>query len=112
MEQAEQTAERPVSAPDAAGVPAVVPDAASAPADVSQPETAALAGDATAIDADAEEAGSEFAALRARLEEIAAAVSADDISLDDALDLYEEAAKLGAQATDALEGGTTHGNVG
>ena len=39
-------------------------------------------------------------------------MSADDISLDDALDLYEEAAKLGAQATDALEGETTHGNVG
>ena len=97
MDKAEQTAERPVSAPEAA--PATASDA--------QPEAAAL--DASV---EAEEAGSEFSALRARLEEIASAVTADDISLDDALDLYEEAAKLGAQATDALEGEATYGNVG
>lgn len=107
MDKAEQTAERPVSAPDAAGAPAVAPEAAPAPASDAQPEAAAL--DASV---EAEEAGSEFSALRARLEEIASAVTADDISLDDALDLYEEAAKLGAQATDALEGETTYGNVG
>ena len=107
MKQAEQTAERTLSAPDAAGVPAVASETAPAPASSQQPEAAAL--DANA---EAEEAGSEFSALRARLEEIAAAVTADDISLDDALDLYEEAAKLGAQATDALEGETTYGNVG
>lgn len=109
MEQAEQTAERPLSAPDAAGAPAVAPEAAPASASDTELEAAAID---TNADVEAEEAGSEFSALRVRLEEIASAVTADDISLDDALDLYEEAAKLGAQATDALEGETTHGNVG
>lgn len=111
MEQAEQTAEHPLSAPDAVGVPAVASAAASVPVGDAQ-SAAVSANDAATSDVDVEDAGSEFFALRARLEEIAAAVSADDISLDDALDLYEEAAKLGAQATDALEGETTHGNVG
>lgn len=111
MEQAEQTAERPLSAPDAVGVPAVASAAAPALADDAQ-SAAVSANDAATSDVDVEDADSEFSALRARLEEIAAAVSADDISLDDALDLYEEAAKLGAQATDELEGETTHGNVG
>ena len=44
-----------------------------------------------------------FAAVRARLDEIAQEVGREDISLDAALDLYEEAVKLGTEATDLLE---------
>lgn len=44
-----------------------------------------------------------FQTLKERLEEIAAAVESDDISLDQVLDLYEEAVALGLQATDLLD---------
>ena len=47
----------------------------------------------------------EFATVKARLEEIARAVDDENISLDDALDLYEEAVKLGLKASDLLEVG-------
>ena len=47
----------------------------------------------------------EFEAVRKRLEEIVREVDDDDISLDDALDLYEEAVKLGLQASSLLEVG-------
>lgn len=45
----------------------------------------------------------EFEAVRKRLEEIAREVDNDDMSLDDALDLYEEAVKLGLKASSLLE---------
>lgn len=48
---------------------------------------------------------SEFAAVKARLEEIARAVDDEDLPLDDALDLYEEAVKLGLKASSLLEVG-------
>ncbi len=44
-----------------------------------------------------------FAGIRDRLEEIATSVRADDLSLDAALDLYDEAVKLGMKATEMLE---------
>lgn len=44
-----------------------------------------------------------FAGIRDRLEEIAAQVRADDLPLDSALDLYDEAVKLGMKATEMLE---------
>ena len=47
----------------------------------------------------------EFETVKARLEEIAHAVDDESISLDDALDLYEEAVKLGLKASDLLEVG-------
>ena len=47
----------------------------------------------------------EFESVKARLEEIAAAVDDENLSLDEALDLYEEAVKLGLQASDLLEVG-------
>lgn len=56
---------------------------------------------------DADEQPNEFQRLRERLEEIADAVDNEDISLDDALDLYEEAVTLGLQATDLLDVGIT-----
>lgn len=49
------------------------------------------------------EQSNEFEAVKARLEEIAREVEDDSLSLDDALDLYEEAVKLGLQASDLLE---------
>ena len=48
---------------------------------------------------------SEFAAVKARLEEIARAVDDENMPLDDALDLYEEAVKLGLKASSLLEVG-------
>ena len=48
---------------------------------------------------------SEFAAVKARLEEIARAVDDENLPLDDALDLYEEAVKLGLKASSLLEVG-------
>ena len=48
---------------------------------------------------------SEFEAVKTRLEEIAEAVDDENLSLDEALDLYEEAVKLGLQASDLLEVG-------
>ena len=44
-----------------------------------------------------------FAGIRDRLEEIAAQVKGDDVPLDAALDLYDEAVKLGMKATELLE---------
>lgn len=51
----------------------------------------------------AQESGRTFEDMQARLEEIADEVSAEDISLDDALALYEEAVKLGLAACDLSE---------
>ena len=47
----------------------------------------------------------EFEAVKKRLEEIVHAVDDDDLPLDDALDLYEEAVKLGLKASSLLEVG-------
>ena len=44
-----------------------------------------------------------FESLKDRLEEIVQEVSRDDISLDDALALYEEAVNIGLSACDASE---------
>ncbi|WP_303249025.1 exodeoxyribonuclease VII small subunit [uncultured Slackia sp.] len=54
------------------------------------------------MDAD-EQTRSGFAAIRDRLDEIAAQVRSDDMPLDAALDLYDEAVKLGMKATELLE---------
>lgn len=51
----------------------------------------------------AQESGRTFEDMQARLEEIADEVSAEDVSLDDALALYEEAVKLGLAACDLSE---------
>lgn len=45
----------------------------------------------------------EFQRVKVRLEEIANAVDGDELTLDQALDLYEEAVALGLQATDLLD---------
>lgn len=58
---------------------------------------------AMAADGPEEESG-PFAEVRGRLEEIVREVGREDISLDAALDLYEEAVKLGTKATELLEG--------
>ena len=47
----------------------------------------------------------DFEAVKLRLEEIADAVSDESMSLDDALDLYEEAVTIGLQISDLLEDG-------
>mgnify|MGYP002627038452 CR=1 FL=1 len=47
----------------------------------------------------------DFQAVKARLEEIAKTVEDDTLSLDEALDLYEEAVKLGLEASNLLEVG-------
>lgn len=52
-----------------------------------------------------EEQRSEFSDVKERLEEIARLVADDNMPLDDALDLYEEAVKLGLKASDLLETG-------
>lgn len=44
-----------------------------------------------------------FSSVQARLNQIVDEVSAEDISLDDALKLYEEAVKLGLSACDLSE---------
>lgn len=46
-----------------------------------------------------------FESVKERLDEIVDAVNDESISLDDALDLYEEAVKLGMQASTLLEEG-------
>lgn len=46
-----------------------------------------------------------FEAVKARLDEIVDAVGSDDVPLDDALVLYEEAVALGLRASDLLETG-------
>ncbi|MBQ9043608.1 MAG: exodeoxyribonuclease VII small subunit [Eggerthellaceae bacterium] len=58
-----------------------------------------------ASQADQEQQPNEFETVKARLEEIARAVDDENLSLDDALDLYEEAVKLGLQASNLLEVG-------
>lgn len=52
-----------------------------------------------------EEQTNEFEAVKTRLAEIADAVDDESLSLDEALDLYEEAVKLGLQASNLLEVG-------
>ncbi|MBO4352252.1 MAG: exodeoxyribonuclease VII small subunit [Eggerthellaceae bacterium] len=47
----------------------------------------------------------DFEAIKLRLEEIVTAVSDENIPLDDALDLYEEAVELGMRISDVLEDG-------
>ena len=44
-----------------------------------------------------------FTQIRDRLDEIATQVRGDDMPLDSALDLYDEAVKLGMKATELLE---------
>ena len=44
-----------------------------------------------------------FGAVKTRLDEIVDAVSDDELALDDALALYEEAVGLGLRASDLLE---------
>ena len=48
-------------------------------------------------------ADQSFAGIRTRLDQIVEEVSAEDISLDEALALYEEAVKLGLKACDLSE---------
>lgn len=50
-----------------------------------------------------EQTRSSFADIRDRLDEIATQVRGDDMPLDAALDLYDEAVKLGMKATELLE---------
>lgn len=45
----------------------------------------------------------DFSQVKERLDEIVEAVSSDDMELEQALDLYEEAIKLGMQASSMLE---------
>ena len=47
----------------------------------------------------------DFESVKTRLAEIADAVDDESLSLDEALDLYEEAVALGLQASDLLETG-------
>ena len=50
-----------------------------------------------------------FAAVKTRLDEIVQAVSDENLPLDDALDLYEEAVSLGMRASELLETGIEDG---
>lgn len=52
---------------------------------------------------DSAEGYASFDQVKARLDEIVDAVSADGVSLDEALSLYEEAVKLGLSACDLSE---------
>ena len=47
----------------------------------------------------------DFESVKARLDEIVQAVSDDNLQLDDALALYEEAVTLGLRVSDLLEEG-------
>lgn len=49
------------------------------------------------------EVNPQFSQIKERLDEIVQTVSAEDISLDDALNLYEEAVSLGMQVSSVLE---------
>ncbi len=51
----------------------------------------------------ADEMGRNFEDVQTRLSQIVDEVSSEDISLDDALKLYEEAVKLGLSACDLSE---------
>ena len=53
---------------------------------------------------DVQHAG-DFESVKERLAEIAETVADENLSLDDALDLYEEAVSLGLKASDLLEVG-------
>lgn len=53
----------------------------------------------------ASETNVTFESVKDRLDEIVDAVNDESISLDDALDLYEEAVRLGMQASTLLEEG-------
>lgn len=53
----------------------------------------------------ANSASQDFGSAKARLEEIAEAVSDENMPLDDALDLFEEAVALGLKVSDLLEDG-------
>lgn len=52
-----------------------------------------------------------FESINTRLKEIQAAVEDDDMPLDDALSLFEEAVQLGMQASSLLEEGIAQGSV-
>ena len=54
---------------------------------------------------DAESKAPDFESVKTRLAEIADAVDDENLPLDDALDLYEEAVALGLKASDLLEVG-------
>lgn len=67
-------------------------------------EANAAAGEAApAARADAGARSSDFASVKARLDEIVDEISQEGVSLDDALALYEEAVKLGLAACDLSE---------
>lgn len=51
----------------------------------------------------ANDTGTNFEEVKTRLDEIVDAVADENISLDNALDLYEEAIKLGMQVSSLLE---------
>ena len=53
----------------------------------------------------AKEQQADFESLKSRLAEIAEQIDDENLSLDDALDLYDEAVALGLQAGDLLETG-------
>lgn len=53
----------------------------------------------------------DFKGVKERLHQIAEAVDDPELSLDEALDLYEEAVALGLQASDLLEVGITEEEV-
>ncbi len=48
---------------------------------------------------------SDLKSLKTRLDEIVSAVSDENIALDDALTLYEEAVRLGERASEIMEAG-------
>ena len=50
-----------------------------------------------------EQDGTTFAQIRSRLDQIAEQVTQEDVSLDAALDLYDEAVKLEMKATELLQ---------
>ena len=50
-----------------------------------------------------EQTRSDFGEIRARLDEIASQVRDDELPLDAAFDLYDEAVKLGMKAAELLE---------
>ncbi|ANE22383.1 hypothetical protein AAY81_03700 [Denitrobacterium detoxificans] len=52
-----------------------------------------------------------FESINTRLKEIQAAVEDDDMPLDDALSLFEEAVQLGMQASSLLEEGIAQGGA-
>lgn len=47
--------------------------------------------------------GESFEQIKGRLDKIVDAVSAEDLSLDEALELYEEAVQLGMRASELIE---------